>query len=212
MTTKPISAAEERRRREIGRTQQDILEATARVYARHGFEGTTVRRIAEEAGYTPAALYSYFQGKEHILDGLRARMREAMLETFDVRQMPRLAFADQLELLLVHQLELVQDQWQSFLVFFLMRGEGPSAQSELAESTTGFAVVHERLRTWLVAAGAEQALAIPVDQAADILVGLIIGMFRAWLRQQGAESLAQTAHRIVHVFVHGAGRGVHSDD
>ncbi len=207
-----ISTAEERRRREVGRTQQDILEATARVYARHGFEGTTVRRIAEEAGYTPAALYSYFQGKEDILDGLRQRMRQSLLETFDVRQMPRLAFADQLELLLMRQLELVQDQWHSFLFFFLLRCEGPGLKPHLTDPQTGFAVVQARLHDWLLAAGAQEALTIPADQAADILVGLMVGMFRGMLRHQGSEPAAEVAHRVVSVFLHGAGNVARSPE
>ncbi len=43
-----------------------ILEAARAVFERDGLEGASMRAIAAEAGYTPAALYFHFESKEAI--------------------------------------------------------------------------------------------------------------------------------------------------
>lgn len=67
---------------------REILEAACRVVARHGFQGTTVDRVAEEAGIAKGTVYLYFQTKEELLkaaveqgiqtftDGVRSAMAE----------------------------------------------------------------------------------------------------------------------------------------
>ncbi|GAA3598126.1 TetR/AcrR family transcriptional regulator [Kineosporia mesophila] len=45
----------------------EVLNATWRVIGRYGLEGATVRRIADEAGYSNGILQHYFQNKEDIL-------------------------------------------------------------------------------------------------------------------------------------------------
>ncbi len=58
------------RRRGRERTRKRIIQAAARVFARRGFDGTSMKAIAEEAGLTDAALYYYFRSKREILDAL----------------------------------------------------------------------------------------------------------------------------------------------
>ena len=50
-----------------GERRREVLDATWRVIARCGLEGTTVRRIAEEAGYSQGVLAHYFRDKNDIL-------------------------------------------------------------------------------------------------------------------------------------------------
>ncbi|HBS46296.1 MAG TPA: TetR/AcrR family transcriptional regulator, partial [Paenibacillus sp.] len=44
-----------------------IIEATNRVIYRMGIAGTTMRRIADEAGLSTGALYHHYNSKEEIL-------------------------------------------------------------------------------------------------------------------------------------------------
>ncbi|HVA77926.1 MAG TPA: TetR family transcriptional regulator [Candidatus Binataceae bacterium] len=60
---------------------RELLDATRRVIARHGFEGTTIDRVAEEAKIAKGTVYLYFPTKEDLLhaaifEGLRAMVRE----------------------------------------------------------------------------------------------------------------------------------------
>lgn len=52
------------------RTRARILEAAMDAFARHGFDGTSVRSIAARCGLSDAAVFYYFPTKRHLLDAL----------------------------------------------------------------------------------------------------------------------------------------------
>ena len=54
------------------RKREAIVEAAMRVFADAGLEGANVRAIAERAGYTPGALYTYFEDKEALVSACLA--------------------------------------------------------------------------------------------------------------------------------------------
>ena len=49
------------------RTRGALLDAAARVYARHGIDGATLDQVAEEAGFTKGAVYAHFGSKDNLL-------------------------------------------------------------------------------------------------------------------------------------------------
>lgn len=51
-------------------TRKHIMEAGAAVFARMGFHGASIDRIAEEAGYTKGAFYAHFETKETLFMAL----------------------------------------------------------------------------------------------------------------------------------------------
>lgn len=51
-------------------TRERLLEAAGNVVARDGYDGASVDRIAEAAGYSKGAFYSNFASKEDVLDHL----------------------------------------------------------------------------------------------------------------------------------------------
>ena len=59
-----------RRRAPADRIQQVALE----LFAEHGYDGTSLRQIAERLGITKAALYYHFQSKDDIVTSLMADM------------------------------------------------------------------------------------------------------------------------------------------
>ena len=62
----------ERRARAHAATRTAILEAARRVAAREGARDLSLRGVAAEAGYAPAALYGYFANKDELLLALAA--------------------------------------------------------------------------------------------------------------------------------------------
>ena len=48
-------------------TRQQIVDASAALFARHGYTGASLREIAREVGVTPSALDRHFAGKEDLL-------------------------------------------------------------------------------------------------------------------------------------------------
>ncbi|MAI89760.1 TetR/AcrR family transcriptional regulator [Ponticaulis sp.] len=57
------------RRRE--KVRQTILEAAERVFAEEGYEGLSIRRLAEEIDYSPSAIYKYFASKTELVGCLK---------------------------------------------------------------------------------------------------------------------------------------------
>ena len=60
-------------------TVEALLEATARVLVREGYERTTTIRVAEVAGYGVGSLYDYFPNKGALVAALIERHAEEML-------------------------------------------------------------------------------------------------------------------------------------
>lgn len=74
-----LSPAERRRAKVRG----SILEAAERVFACEGEEGLSIRRLAEEIDYSPAAIYKYFGSKEELIEELKEAFFERFLERID---------------------------------------------------------------------------------------------------------------------------------
>jgi AcrR family transcriptional regulator len=68
--------------------RQQILELATRLFARRGYQGTTTRQIAEQAGVNEAIIFRHFPSKEHLYwaviehqigrHGGREKMRRAL--------------------------------------------------------------------------------------------------------------------------------------
>lgn len=58
----------------------EILEAAGRVFVEHGYEGATIRKIADAVGLSSTALYMHFPDKRAILAELCRDAFETLLE------------------------------------------------------------------------------------------------------------------------------------
>ena len=54
------------------RTRDRIRQVALELFAEHGYDGTSLRQIAERLGITKAALYYHFQSKDEIVESLMA--------------------------------------------------------------------------------------------------------------------------------------------
>ncbi len=77
--TVDMSPAERRR----GKVRGKILIAAERVLAQEGQIGLSIRRLAEEIDYSPAAIYKYFDSKESLVDELKESFFSRLLEELD---------------------------------------------------------------------------------------------------------------------------------
>ncbi len=55
------------RTRRNGAGRRDLTEIAINCFARHGYQGTSIDRIAREAGVTKGAIYHHFRSKEDLL-------------------------------------------------------------------------------------------------------------------------------------------------
>jgi AcrR family transcriptional regulator len=101
------------RSRKGGETREKILETALRLFRDRGYQETTMRAVAEEAGVSLGNAYYYFASKEHLIQAFYARTVDAHL----VRVGPILAkerdFAKRLRAVLHAKLE-VDDPYHRF--------------------------------------------------------------------------------------------------
>lgn len=68
-------------------TRALILETAMRLFQEHGYDKTTMRAIAKEAGVSVGNAYYYFEGKEHLIQGfydrIAAEHQRAVREVLD---------------------------------------------------------------------------------------------------------------------------------
>ena len=74
-----------------------MLDAARKVFDRLGIEGANIREIAKRAGYTPGAIYSYFENKEAIYGALLAESLERLNTAVDVAGQGDLSAAEMLD-------------------------------------------------------------------------------------------------------------------
>ena len=58
----------------MGETKENMLRTALRLFARQGYEATSISDIAAELGMTKSALYKHYAGKQAIFDAIVARM------------------------------------------------------------------------------------------------------------------------------------------
>jgi AcrR family transcriptional regulator len=66
------------------RRRQEILRVAARLFAEHGYEGTTLDMIADELGLSKPSLYYYVKSKEDVLSQIFQDIFERVLERAEV--------------------------------------------------------------------------------------------------------------------------------
>ena len=59
-------------------TIQNLLDAAVELVADTGYEGLTIRRVAQQAGVAPATAYTYFSSKDHLLAEIFWRRLQAL--------------------------------------------------------------------------------------------------------------------------------------
>ncbi|QBD79710.1 TetR/AcrR family transcriptional regulator [Ktedonosporobacter rubrisoli] len=79
-----------RRARRMQRRLEDILKVAARMFAEHGYEGTTLEMIAEDLGLSKPGLYYYVKSKEEVLEHIFRRIFKAILASLSTAVSPEM--------------------------------------------------------------------------------------------------------------------------
>ena len=80
LTLPASSARSQRKPKGEGHARRaEILAAAERIFVDHGYEGATIRKIADEVGLSSTALYMHFSDKSEILHEICERAFEQLL-------------------------------------------------------------------------------------------------------------------------------------
>lgn len=68
--------------------KERILETALELFAQNGYLGTSMNDIAQQLGFTKAALYKHYTSKQEILDRIVEHMNEMDYERVESYEMP----------------------------------------------------------------------------------------------------------------------------
>ena len=78
----------ERREREKSETREKILDAARELFLHEGYEGVSMRKVAEKVEYSPTAIYLHFADKEDLFHELCQEDFARLAATFQQANLP----------------------------------------------------------------------------------------------------------------------------
>ncbi|QBD74745.1 TetR/AcrR family transcriptional regulator [Ktedonosporobacter rubrisoli] len=159
--------------------RQSILESALTLFGERGYEETTMREIAAEAGYSPGLTYRYFSSKEELVLALYQKLC-AELDTY-THSLPSATLPELFYQTVSKQLELMAPYRQALSALF---GAALNSRSHVGVFGKDTADIRRQARkTYLrVLRGAKDA---PKDaqceELATILYGSHLAMVLFWL-------------------------------
>ena len=85
----------ERRERQKGLLRQEILDAARDILVREGYEGLSMRKVAERIDYSPTAIYLHFKDRDELVfcvcEELMAGLVQALQEVTEKHPDPLVA-------------------------------------------------------------------------------------------------------------------------
>ncbi|RKH70962.1 TetR/AcrR family transcriptional regulator [Corallococcus aberystwythensis] len=181
-------------------TADAILAAAAAVFARDGLHAAKMESIAEQAGVSVGTLYNHFTDRAALLDALRVKRRQVMLERLDAAQAPvaKRPAREQLRAFVTAVFAHAAEQ-DAFVRTLVQLPEDPARKSRM------MAELHRRL-TVIIDRGIKDGDIRAEGRAfyPALLLGMVRGALDS-LREDAAASLpaAAWAEEILRVFLKG---------
>jgi AcrR family transcriptional regulator len=178
------------------RRRPQVLDAALELFLEHGYEGTSMQAIAEQAGVTKPVVYACFASKDSLFRALLRREEERILGEINA------AFAgadlDDPEQTLVHGLTAflgaVGSSPEVYRLIFFQEGGGNAAIARRIQRGREAQVdaLTELVRPWL----RERAAAGDGEITARLVGSAIAGLAEAGARLLLEEGTAWTAERL----------------
>jgi len=198
----------ERKRRGAQAAREGILEAAATVFARKGYYGATIDDVATQAGYSPAALYKHFAGRDDLFGQLWNDVAQRIDDIFSEAVALRGPFELKLHWLLERLskgLETTPELYVSFMAHrpYIAR----QRQSEMEKVAYRHYRHHVTLLSELMQTGIDEGVLRPADpeDLALSFIGLLYEFAYRWVTSGTRSSPSAVADRLIDLFLHGAG-------
>jgi len=115
--------------------RKEILAAAEKIFLKDGYKGATIRKIADEVGVSPTALYLHFPDKHAMLLEISATALESLLENFRGIQKAERDPMIRLRRFIRAYIEFAFDQPTAYQLLFgredRVPGEGPDLARQL---------------------------------------------------------------------------------
>jgi AcrR family transcriptional regulator len=178
--TEPSEGRRSRRRREL---HQSILATAADLFARDGYEATTVERIAAAVDIAPATFFNHFRSKEDVLREIGQDVFSHFRRLVDEQLARPVTSMERLHGFATRGAALVRrapDMTRRVLMAVLRAPRPGEAGAELASMQADFAQLLRRGRDD-DAPAKDVPDDLDVELAAEILVSVVIGAMTHWI-------------------------------
>ena len=188
----PRSAAFNEHLREESR--QAILEHALALFSAQGYEGTSMKAIADAAGMSPGLIYHYFDGKESLLHAIFEESMRDVLASFaaaDAAPAP----ADRIEALVRASVRILREHLSFWRLSYGARMQG-SVLAALGDRLPRWtAEITRTLARYFREAGAPEP-----ELEAALLFALIDGVSQHYALDPARYPLDEVAERIVRLY------------
>jgi AcrR family transcriptional regulator len=189
------------------RTRAAILDAALDIINKDGMKALSIRRIASDIDYSPAALYEYFKGKDDIINTLCHQVDDRLARYLN-EVSPTLPAADRLVETGMNYLRFARENSREYTMLF----NPPSASSEQPPHYgAGFLTLLDAVQDFLLSlSGSSREINSPLlnkEAFAYSCWALVHGMASLrTLADTGVKQDMDTVHRMVLVrYIQGAG-------
>ncbi len=164
-------------------TRKQILEVTARRFAQHGFQGTSLEAIAKQVGVAKSSVLWHFGSKEallyEVIHGVMSQWEKdqnaALLAVPHTR--------DRLSQLIDGYRRLMRERPDTLLLFLTVMFEGVDANAELTEKFREMYRSYRGAIKLVLELGVQEGVFrkdLPLDQMSSFVLGAFDGMFIQW--------------------------------
>jgi AcrR family transcriptional regulator len=166
--------------------RQRILECALRLFGSRGYEETTMREIAAEAGYSPGLTYRYFKSKEELVLKLYQNLC-AELEEY-AHQLPPGSLPERFHAAIAKTLELMTPHRAALSALFGTALNSHSSAGVFSKSTAD--IRRNARRTYLmIIRGAKNApKESQCEDLATVLYGIHLAMVLFWLIDESQQA------------------------
>jgi len=116
-------------------TEQKILDAALKVFAKEGYKGATTRSIADEAGFNELTLFRKFKNKENLYNTVLTKNIEKMLKDYEESVFIDKKFENQRDFLEAYIKNLLKTMMNNFEVFYLSINEENKVLEPIMDKT-----------------------------------------------------------------------------
>jgi AcrR family transcriptional regulator len=166
--------------------RQRILECALRLFASRGYEETTMREIAAEAGYSPGLTYRYFKSKEELVLSLYQNLC-AELEDF-AQELPPGSLPERFHATIAKNLELMAPHRAALSALFGTALNPRSSAGVFSESTEDIRRHARRTYLMIIRDTKNAPKESQCEDLATVLYGVHLGMVLFWLIDESQQA------------------------
>lgn len=174
-------------------TQRKILAAAISLMSQQGYEATSMKQIAREAGVGDATVYKYFPSKEKLLFGFfEASIHQALSDTLATPEFDEFTLQERLQRLLDALLDVLRPEREFVLVCREVIGNSPLLI--MRDQIPGHAEMKQQILLFLEEAEEQDEIAPLAFKAvlSSLLMDYVMVVILYWLKDESKQEADTT--------------------